>query len=225
MIAFMVALSHQEVPVFEQHLRDYIDPSASYIIGMEIAKDAHQDTSGHHLHICVDMDELKYDRFRKSILVNKYRLAGQAKLGRPRQYGRIRKLRDVTKILCYTVKDTNIVYRGYTLEAIQELIDKSYPRPERTDIPTEILKELEDPKKYCISDWEDDEGYLLRSPIYNFSVRNLEEKIIQIYIRRKYDRLLTKSLVRHIALKYMVHHRHLKSDLIDYDDIINYIMR
>lgn len=217
MIAFMVALSHQEISTFENHLRDYIDASASYIIGMEVAKDSHQDTSGEHLHICVDMAEKQYDSFRKSILVNKYKLAGQAKLGRPRQYGRIRKLRDYTKILCYTVKDTNIVYRGYTLEAIQELIDKSYPRPEKTDIAGEILREL------GISDYmtDDETGCC---PVSYFSSRKLEEKIIEIYLRKKFDKIITKSFVKHIALRHMTELQR-NTSLVDKDDIYNYVMR
>ncbi len=216
----MAALSHQEIETFENHLRDYIDPSASYIIGLETAKDAHQDTSGQHFHICVDMEEKEYDSFRKTILVNKYHLAGQAKLGKPRQYGRIRKLRDYTKILCYTVKDTNIRYRGYTLTEIQDLIDKSYPRPEKTDIAGEILKELE--KYDPMQQLEGEDEY---TPY--FSTIYLEKKIIEIYLGKNFDKLITKSFVRYIALRYMTlyYKSSENNSSLDEDDIYRYIMR
>lgn len=218
MIAFMVALSHQEISIFENHLRDYIDTSANYVIGLETAKDSHQDTSGQHYHVCVDMEEKQYDAFRKHILVNKYKLAGQAKLGHPRQYGRIRKLRDYTKMLCYTVKDTNVVFRGYSLETIQELIEKSYPRPERLDIVGEILKELV--LIHAIQFMDDDDPF---STSY-FSSRKLEEKIIEIYLGKKFDKLITKSFVRHLVIKFMTANLG-NTNLIGTDDIYRYVMK
>ena len=65
MLAFMVALAHSKVDDFIMQLEKYcLDPT--YIIGMETACDTHQDTSGEHLHVMVDMTDKIYDNSSKT---------------------------------------------------------------------------------------------------------------------------------------------------------------
>ena len=109
MIFFMVALAHSEIEDFKNNLLQYIDVSGRYLIGMETAPDSHSATGGQHLHIAADMDAKQYDSFRKTILVKKYKLQGQAKDGHARQYGIVRKVRDEMKMMSYSCKDKTFV--------------------------------------------------------------------------------------------------------------------
>lgn len=139
---FMCAIPHSQLETLEKMLTKYIDVSASYIIAMETAKDSHSETQGEHFHFAVQMDDKQYERFRHTVFTNHYKLRGRATDGKPRQYGKVKEVRDQTKFLAYTVKDQNIVYRNIDLEAIQAYIEASYPRRDVYNFQHNLMKYL-----------------------------------------------------------------------------------
>lgn len=141
-IFFMCAIRHSEIETLEKMLIKYIDASASYIIAMETAKDSHSETQGEHFHFAVQMDDKQYERFRHTVFTNHYKLRGRATDGKPRQYGKVKEIRDQTKFLAYTVKDQNIVYRNIDLKDIQDYIEVSYPRRDVYTFQASLMKHL-----------------------------------------------------------------------------------
>ncbi len=208
MIAFMVALSHTESSNFQQYLEKYLDPLAPYIISLETAKDTHSDTSGQHFHICCQMTDKQYDSFRKTILVKHYQLKGQARDGHARQYGRVRSIRDETKMLQYTVKDKNIIYKNIDLKTIQDLIQASFHRPEKRNIREECLTYLTD--HMC--------DYTLSSDNTPEDYSQIEKAVIRFY-REYTDKIISKPLVKNTTTHFLQ-----SKSIFKISAIFNYLM-
>ena len=125
----MIAAPHDISNQLITDIETYLDPSAILLVGMETAEGTHLETNGEHYHIVAGMTEKVYDKFRKTILVNKMNLRGRATANHSRQYGRVKNILDETKMMQYTCKDKNIYYRNIDLKKIQELLEKSYSKP------------------------------------------------------------------------------------------------
>lgn len=187
MISFLVALPHRLIDEFIDSLKLYLGDAPKYVIGMETSVDSHAETQGEHMHVFADMDEPLYDRFRKTVLVKKYNLRGQARSGLPRQYGKIRCIRDETKMLQYTVKDLNIRFEGYTVEEIQAYIKHSYPKTERRNLRDEVVSYLDSQNL-----WQDNQ----------FQVTQAEIAVIRFYIENT-DKTITKNIIKNHVIHYL----------------------
>jgi len=117
-IAFMC---HTELLNYN-YLEDTIN---EYDIGGYVI--AHETEPYSHFHFLVEMKEADYIRFRKRVFIDKLKLRGQARNGRPRQYGKVGDIDDFEKMLSYTVKDENI-RSNLSDELINEAIDKSFKK-------------------------------------------------------------------------------------------------
>lgn len=190
MIAFLVALPHSQIDELISSLLVYLGDEPRYLIGLEIAPDTHSETKGEHMHICADMEDKDYDRFRKTILVNKFKLRGQAKSGLPRQYGKIRCIRDETKMLQYTCKDKNIRSQGYTIEELKDLIKKGYKKIERRNIILEIQEYLG--KNEHI--WDNQ----------TFQITLAEKEVIRFYMDNLPDKIPTRNIVKSHVARFLI---------------------
>lgn len=203
MISFLVALPHRLIDEFINSLKLYLGDTPRFVIGMETATDSHADTQGEHMHVIADMDEPSYDRFRKTILVKKYKLRGQARNGHPRQYGKVRCIRDETRMLRYTCKDQNVKFEGYTIEEIQDYIKHSFPKRERRNLRDEVM------------------SYLDKEPLWgdshlSFNITLAEKAVIRFYMEHT-----DKTVTRNIVKNHVVHYLQLKK-LVDL--LYNYIL-
>lgn len=70
-----------------------------YLIGCEVEP-------FHHYHVLFEANDRIYNTFSKR-LIEKYGLRGNAKKGKARQYGKIKKIEDLEKLKSYTIKDGN----------------------------------------------------------------------------------------------------------------------
>lgn len=190
MISFFCALFHSKVDELISSLKVYLGDEPRFVIGMEVATDTHAETKGEHLHICAEMDDKDYDRFRKTILVNKYGLRGQAKNGLPRQYGKIRNIRDETKMLQYTVKDQNVISEGFTIDEIKYYIKNSYKKKESRNIFREILEYLTN------SDLWDE--------YHRFQIPLAEKQVIRFYMDNLPDKVPTRNIVKNHVARYLI---------------------
>lgn len=105
-IAFFGCIRHSEIDNVEEILKEY--EIGAYLIGLEIALDAHEETNGEHMHFVVQMNDKDYHRFCKRIFIDKYKLRGKALKDKPRQYGRVKRIQDLERMCAYTLKDNNI---------------------------------------------------------------------------------------------------------------------
>lgn len=105
-IAFMCACRHVNYDYLEQTLKEY--PIGLYLIASETTTEAHKETDGEHFHFLVQMTNHDYHKYAKRVFKDKLKLRGQAKDGNPRQYGRVKKIEDLTRMGAYTIKQGNI---------------------------------------------------------------------------------------------------------------------
>lgn len=211
MLAFFFCAYHCDISSHILSLESYIDASASYIIALETSTDSHSEFEGQHLHICADMSEKQYDSFRKTYLVKKLQLSGQAKKGRARQYGKVRNIRDETKMLQYSVKDKNIYYRNYDLKTIQQLIQDSFKKKEVKDFITELMEHLQSLHFYA----EDPNG------IPRIEIHLVEIAIIKYYIENRIMKSLSKSQIKSLTTKYLMYYH---KNAFDLEKLYYYIM-
>lgn len=105
-LAFMAALRHCEIESVIEDLGQY--EIGTYLIGLETATGVHLDTEGQHMHFLVQIKLKDYNAFVKRIFVDKYKLRGRALKDKPKQYGKVKKIEDLGRLMSYTVKDGNV---------------------------------------------------------------------------------------------------------------------
>lgn len=193
MIAFLVVAPHDISNQLINDIETYLDPSASLLVGLETANGVHKQTNGEHYHVVTEMTDKQYDTFRKTILVNKMKLSGQATNGNSRQYGKLKNIRDQTKILQYTCKDKHIYYRNIDLQTIQDAINNSYKKEDRKDFIQQIMDYLGE-KDYTNSGIED------------LDITKIEINIIKYYIETKQQKPISKSTLRSLTTRYLMYH-------------------
>lgn len=209
MLAFFFCAFHCDISAHILSLESYIDASSGYIIGMETSTDTHSEFEGQHLHICADMSEKQYDSFRKTYLVKKLGLSGQASKGRSRQYGKVRNIRDETKMLQYTVKDQNIYYRNYDLKIIQQLIQDSFRKKDKKDFITELMEYLQTCMFYSVMEPD------------KLEIHQIEITIIKYYMLQRVMKPLSKSQIKSLTTKYLMYFH---KNAFDLEKLYYYIM-
>jgi len=105
-IAFFAAIPHIDISGCLTTLQSY--DIGRYIIAKETAE-SHDDTNGEHLHFLVEMDAQNYKNFSEALFRKKYKLRGKATKDHPRQYGRCKDIRELPKMIAYTIKDKNYI--------------------------------------------------------------------------------------------------------------------
>lgn len=105
-IAFMCAVHHINFDYLEETLKEYA--IGLYIIAAETTEKSHKETNGEHFHFLVQMTDNDYHKYSKRVFKDKFKLRGVAKDGKPRQYGRVKKIEDLTRMAAYTIKQDNV---------------------------------------------------------------------------------------------------------------------
>jgi len=212
----MIALKHEHLEDLTKYLESYLDISAGYVIAMETAKaGVHVDTEGQHFHVCADMDQKQYDSFRKTILVKKYQLRGQAKKDLPRQYGCIRDVRSESKFLSYTVKDKNIIFKNIDIKIIQNAIENSYKKEDKKDLTDELMKYLIKCRNQFIITFSENEG----SDINPYKI----EELVLYYFMENTDKVLCLSRLQYYTNLYLQQNE--PNRKIYLETIINYLKK
>jgi len=179
-------------------LEKYLDSSASYIIALETCA-AHSETHGQPYHILADMNQQQYDKFRKTILVNKMHLSGQARNGIGRQYGRIKNIRDETKLMSYTLKNNNIIYKNIDLKTIQESYEKSYIRSKSKDFVQGCMEFL-----LTIDHMNMQEG--LNPSVASIDYTSIEKSIVTYYSDETIGKPVSRSALKSLTTRYLMYY-------------------
>lgn len=105
--AFFGAIYHQELKSILEIWNEY--EIGQFVIAKEISSVAHKETAGEHIHFVAEMTPTVYHAFCKRVFKDKYKLAGQARGGKPRQYGKVNEIKDITRMIAYCLKDGDFV--------------------------------------------------------------------------------------------------------------------
>lgn len=214
MIGFFVALEHCLKGQLQNDVESYMDPSGCYILAMETAKDKHVETKGEHFHYVGDMSLKQYDSFRKTILVAKYKRQGVARNGIGRQYGRIGKIRDETKLMTYTVKDENIIFKNIDLKTIKEYIRESYKKEDRQMPIEQLMLSLQNASSTFTS---------LTGNEYHYEFYKIELAIIQFYmLNSNHKKVLSKAQVRNLTTRYLMYYTNSPNIQLIHQYIMNF---
>jgi hypothetical protein len=131
-IACMFHIPASEFDYIEETLKSY--DIGRYLIGQEL-------TPYEHYHIVFEGNEKIYHTFSTK-LKKKYQLRGRAIKGHPRQYGKIKDIEDIEKLLAYTVKDGN--FRGtFSATDIQRFVENSFKKDDIKQFRKEVMEHIE----------------------------------------------------------------------------------
>lgn len=192
----MCALAHSEIDDFEKYLIKYIDVSGRYLIAMETATNSHIETKGQHLHVAAEMDDKCWDAFRKTVLVKKYQLKGQARGGKCRQYGLVHDVRCEFRMLSYTVKDGNF-RTNMPLDDLQEYIDASFPKKKAIDHVKSMMEQLAKSRPHKIN-----ENYCNQIEV---DIERVEIAILQYYIDHQLMKSVNKTQLKSLTVRYLMY--------------------
>lgn len=116
---FYCDLPLEELENLEQYLLKYIG-DGKYVIAHEIS--AVQQKS--HFHVIAEFGELgQWDMFRNAILIKKYNLSAKNK-----QYGKVKKINDVNKMISYILKDDGPRRTNLEPDVVKEYLEASYKK-------------------------------------------------------------------------------------------------
>ncbi len=135
-IAFMAHIPHTDFDYLEDTIKEY--PIGSYAISAETS-----DTGNQHFHFFIQMLDKDYHSFSKRVFKEKYNLRGRALKDKARQYGKIKKITDLDKMLSYTLKDGNF-RTNMPKETIEKAFNKSHQKQETLSKYDEVLTYVED---------------------------------------------------------------------------------
>jgi len=167
-----------------------------YIIALEKVdgKKTHIATQGEHIHFCIYTDPKIFKRFKET-LKNKYLLSGKnGKTGRYAGWINKEKVKSEHKFMAYTVKDNNIVWKGFTDDEIKDLLESSFQKQDT--LQDELMKYLVAHK--CEEDQSRRDSRWTGS---KYDTLNLQMEIIKFHMER--NRRVCKSQVKNLALTYL----------------------
>lgn len=97
-----------------------------------------EDKPYEHIHFLVEMSSKDYSAYAKRMFIDKYKLRGRAGRqgtadeGKPRQYGKVKKIEDIYGAMCYTLKENNekLRYTNLDPKVIKKLLEDSFKKEE-----------------------------------------------------------------------------------------------
>ena len=210
---FFMAVKHCESNTLWESLKKYTTEDARILMAMETAKGVHEDTSGEHFHIAIDMDDKQYDSFKKTVILKKYNLNGRAKDGKGKQYGCVNpaKIRNEWKMMCYTVKDKNFQTQNIDLDILQTMVDESYPKIDSKSDEELLMIHLQNVQPELGAEWCAKVGEVCPELV--------EKEIISYYIDN--DRAIGKSQLKTLTSRYMM--KYMKNRTNHKKEIYQYI--
>lgn len=100
-IACYFAVLHSEKDYIKEKVLHHC--VGKYIISRETCE-THKRTNGQHFHVVAEMSDTSYHKLCKN-MKDKYKLNGRANNGEPKQYGKVNTIKDINRMLAYSIKD------------------------------------------------------------------------------------------------------------------------
>lgn len=202
-ISFMAGIQHKEIDYVEETLQEYA--IGQYIIGMEKSTSAHKELDGEHMHFCVQMTQDDYHRYSKRVFIDRFKLRGRAQKDKPRQYGKVKSIDNIDKMLSYTTKDGHF-RTNMSSEEIKKIYEASYQKKDWQDEETKLFTYLskQNLEDMLIVDRYGNENYNCLAMNNNYDILN--QSIIRYYIENDLKISLSRSMIENKSRKYLMYY-------------------
>jgi len=195
-------IEHEKINELIEMMNDY--NICKYIIAKEKVegKKTHVATNGEHIHFVIYVDLKTFKNFKET-LKNKYKLSGKnGKTGRYAGWIEPKKVKSEHKFMSYTVKDNNIIWKGFEEEEIKELLDESFQKQDT--LVDELMKKLKKHRPELRT--SQDIGTMLnkhQQPVYcsKYDITNLEVEILKFHMEK--EKRICKSQIKNLTLTYL----------------------
>lgn len=201
--AFMAHIPEDEFDYLEEVLLEY--NVVKYLI-------AHETTPYQHFHFVVEFEnepDKHYHNFSKRVFKDKYKLNGQAKAGKARQYGCLKKIENLEKMCAYTLKDGNFRTNMEQTD-IEKYIKISSETTKYKTFREKLLEHLQTKK------------FTNKVPNYDYFLNHTEEEslekkvkkeVIHYFIENQETNIkLSKSFIENIYIEYLLKDKTLSLD-------------
>lgn len=174
-----------------------------YIIALEKVegKKTHIETKGEHIHFVIYTDPKIFKRFKET-LKNKYLLSGKnGKTGRYAGWINKDKVKDEHKFMSYTVKDDNVVWKGFTDDEIQKLKEDSFQKQDT--LIDELMKHLQANRFELRKEPEPQYLNKFQQPHFQqkYDLGMLEIEILRFHMKK--EKRICKSQLKNLTLTYL----------------------
>jgi hypothetical protein len=180
-VAFMGHIPHTEFDYLKSEMEKF---NAPYIMSAEAGK-------YEHFHFLAKITPRQYHNFACKNFVKKYKLKGRATKSNPRQYGKVKEIKDISKMMTYTMKDKNYVTNMST-EEIETIIKMKIDDVENTknemngEIKDKMIKYVNEKiNNYITNKKYIDSRKVIRMAIIDFMIER-KATIIRTTIERYY---------------------------------------
>lgn len=169
-----------------------------------------QENEGYeHFHFVVQMTEKDYHKYAKRVFKDRFNLHGRwvrdpDGTTHPRQYGKLKKIHDITKMKAYTLKDGNFK-TNMPINKINELIQVAKENTRETTITERVCEYLNKTVKPHMGE------YQLQRQVVRYFLKNQETKVN-----------LTKNKINNYLTYYKLYYK--KKDLKTIDEDISSIL-
>lgn len=178
-IAFMAHIPKTEFNYLVNTLKEY--DIGEYLVG-------HENEPYSHYHFVVQMSEKDYHKYAKRVFKDKFNLRGRAIKDYPRQYGKIKKIADISKMQAYTLKEGD--YRtNMSLEKINELIILSKQNTRKSTLEEELMNDL------------------IKFDTPHMGDYDLQKRILRFYMNQETKVIITKSKLNNLLTKYKMFYK------------------
>jgi hypothetical protein len=159
-----------------------------YVVSKEISSESHQDTDGEHFHFVAEMTPIVYHAFSKRLFKDRFNLRGVAKDGLSRQYGKVKEIKDINRMIAYSLKDGD-----YITNISDDEIDR---------YKLISFAKIEKPSKVKTQTFVQNCAQILekKNPDYNFDFVEDHERIIDVILDQLGD--LGKVFDEHMIKKF-----------------------
>lgn len=197
-IAFFFAIKHEHYNYLKNTLDKY--EIGKFLIAQETDPKVHIESEGQHFHFLVQMTIESYAKYSK-VIRDKFKLRGRATEGKPRQYGRIKDIKDLDRMAAYTLKDGD-----YYTNMDDKDLDKWYKLSFKKDLKqkhyNKLMKYIDEYPIKCISEWPENCN---EQPTKHFP-QSIALAIINYYRTNCMDTGLTPSIIRSYVNKYLLYY-------------------
>ena len=200
-IACMAHIPHSE----REYITKYISNRyTEYIIAYE-----HSEKVGEHLHFLLwSEDKDDYSRLVNNVFKRRYKLRGRATKGKCRQYGKVKEIESIRKMMAYTVKDKNVdILTGPHLskETIAQAFEESYQKNDNLGKLDKIMREYIDENKEDSTYTGNTLGFNKKINPYptNFTLDRYRfvKKYTQTYFEI-FEKVPTRNMIINAVVKY-----------------------
>lgn len=195
-IACMAHIKHDQKEILEKYVTNRF---TQYIIAYETSPKV-----GEHIHFLLWAEELEdYHKLAQNIFKRKYNLRGKATKGKCRQYGKVKEIEDIDRMMAYTVKDKNVTYKidDSNIDQISKAFATSFQKNDNLTRLNNILLQYIDENK--AQEYKDD-GYGGHDPVadsFSLCRRQFITKYTTTYFEL-FEKVPTRNMIINAVVKY-----------------------